>query len=161
MTDNNKTEDNQTKEEKQVWNNIVDIVVGTAKSTKNLDFNKFKIRYTLELEEMSHKTQGAPEQRLSRESLDQKLRVLDKQKSSFQKEYEDHSSQLKELETKYSDKPRILIMLDPAKNQLKKCLAYAYNKPPTFSQIKNQVHSITTAPPKESVKDEPSQNIAN
>lgn len=135
MSDDKTTEINDPIEQK-IWDEVVNMIVKLAQMAQKLQFHKYKLNYLLEIgDKNSHLT--------TIDNLKNRIAVLTEE---FNKYYKAQLQTINELYDKNSNKPRVIIMLDAAKDKMQTLLTYNELKRPTFAELelKSQIKPIQT-----------------
>lgn len=132
---NDKNSEFTDPQEQQTWDKMVNIIVNFAKKTQEIQFYKYKLAYHLQ----TNKIADAYNSLNSKSSLENLAAKLEEKGKQLRDNYDKEIKGINSLYETYKQMPRIQIMLDTAKNNLKKIFTYAELHKPLFTNLKEQL----------------------
>lgn len=125
--------------EKKVWDEAVDINVEFAQQVQIEEFYKYKLRLHL----TNNQAQGTPHNTLNNNQALLKLsNNLEENKQAINKEYKKGIDTLSASQNEHRDSPRIGIMLETAKDNLRSLQAYSEYHGQTPASLKKAVLTL-------------------
>ncbi len=144
MSDDNSIEISDHKEQK-IWDGLVDMIVKSARSAQKIQFYKYKLSYHIQTNQIANGKNNSLNSINAIYKLENNLENLT---DNFHKDYLSKVKNVKELIATNQDKPRIEIMLDTAKSNLKKILTYNELHAPTMQELKSKIITLSAETPK-------------
>lgn len=128
--------------EKKVWDSLV---ADISNIVKQLSIPKF-MEYKLRLHLITNQAAGVSPNNLNNKgSLQKQIKHLAGLEESFVKYYKLVTDKITSLKSTYADKPRILIMLDTASQNLKRIYAYFLFDSKNSSDLQEEFASLPPA----------------
>ncbi len=125
--------------EQKIWDTLIDMIVKSSEMVQKIQFVKYKLRHHLETNKFANEYNSLN----SKNSLTNLSNILAKMIDDFRKYYLSQVRAINKIQTSHKDRARIEIMLDTAKTNLKKILAYAELHEPTFNELEKQISNLS------------------
>ncbi len=124
--------------EQVVWDQVVNVIYKLAQMAQKLRFNKYKLDIQLETNVMNN----------HRNTINELENIIINLTKEFHKYYKTELQLINQLYKTYSNKPRIMLMLDTTKDKLQNLLAFNELKEPTLTALQSKINSIQQEPTK-------------
>lgn len=132
-------------QEKKLWDDLMDMIVGTAQQTQKNLFHKYKLAYHLQTHQVAKEKHNSLN---TKEALKKQEKYITEITNDFHQDYLNKINEIKTLSEKYKNQPVMGIMLNTTLNNLKKLFTYNELHSPTLNQLKNSVNALYQETPK-------------